>query len=113
MLIPVKIKDSIEIEEIEIENTNFKPLNLREEHIEECLRKNIEVIFEDETLLVVGKQVVNKENGKSDLTAVGENSNLVLIEIKRDVEDIGLSTLFNTNITRSLLLDDILLVSYN
>lgn len=72
MLIPVKIKDSIEIEDIEIESTNFKSLNLREEHIEEFLRKNIEVIFEDETLLVVGKQVVNKENGRSDLTAVDE-----------------------------------------
>ncbi|MFD3156676.1 hypothetical protein ACFIJ5_07410 [Haloimpatiens sp. FM7330] len=88
MLIPVKIKDSIEIEDTEIENTNFKSLNLREEHIEEFLRKNIEVIFEDETLLVVGKQVVNKENGRSDLTAVDENGNLVLIEIKRDVKDI-------------------------
>ncbi|HDK7163568.1 TPA: hypothetical protein PTV74_001149 [Clostridium botulinum] len=88
MLIPVKTKDSIEIEDIEIESTNFKSLNLREEHIEEFLRKNIEVIFEDETLLVVGKQVVNKENGRSDLTAVDENGNLVLIEIKRDVEDI-------------------------
>lgn len=73
MLIPVKIKDSIEIENIEIENTNFKSLNLREEHIEEFLRKNIEIIFEDETLLVVGKQVVNKENGRSDLTAVDKN----------------------------------------
>ncbi|WP_231169720.1 hypothetical protein [Clostridium botulinum] len=88
MLIPVKIKDSIEIENIEIENTNFKFLNLREEHIEEFLRKNIEFIFEDETLLVVGKQVVNKENGRSDLTAVDENGNLVLIEIKRDALDI-------------------------
>ncbi|KIN83293.1 hypothetical protein [Clostridium botulinum] len=88
MLIPVKIKDSIEIEDIEIENTNFKSLNLREEHIEEFLRKNIEVIFQDETLLVVGKQVVNKENGRSDLTAVDENGNLVLIEIKRDALDI-------------------------
>ncbi|WML33425.1 AAA domain-containing protein [Clostridium sp. OS1-26] len=88
MLIPVKIKDSIEIEDIEIENINFKSLNLREEHIEEFLRRNIEVIFEDETLLVVGKQVVNKENGRSDLTAVDESGNIVLIEIKRDVADI-------------------------
>ncbi len=88
MLIPVKIKDSIEIEDIKIENINFKYLNLREEHVEEFLRKNIEVIFQDETLLVVGKQVVNKENARSDLTAVDENGNLVLIEIKRDVEDI-------------------------
>ncbi|MCW6075112.1 hypothetical protein LAV44_07205 [Clostridium sporogenes] len=88
MLIPVNINNSIKIKDIEIENTNFKSLNLREEHIEEFLRKNIEIIFQDETLLVVGKQVVNKENGRSDLTAVDENGNLVLIEIKRDVEDI-------------------------
>ncbi|WP_032078994.1 hypothetical protein [Clostridium drakei] len=88
MLIPVKMKDCIEIEEIEIESTNFKSLNLREEHIEEFLRKNIEIIFEEETLLVVGKQVVNKENGRSDLTVVDESGNFVLIEIKRDVEDI-------------------------
>lgn len=80
MLIPVKIKHSIEFKDIEIQNTNFKSLNLREEHIE--------VIFQEETLLVVGKRVVNKENGRSDLTAVDENGNLVLIEIKRDVEDI-------------------------
>lgn len=88
MLIPVKIKNSIDIQDIEIENTNFKSLNLKEEYIEEFLRKNIEIIFQEETLLVVGKQVVNKENGRNDLTAVDENGNLVLIEIKRDVEDI-------------------------
>jgi CxxC motif-containing protein len=88
MLIPIKINNSIDIQDIEITNTNFKNLNLKEEHIEEFLRSNIEVIFQDETLLVVGKQVVNKENGRSDLTAVDQNGNLVLIEIKRDVEDI-------------------------
>ncbi|KGM97295.1 hypothetical protein Z968_04095 [Clostridium novyi A str. 4552] len=66
MLIPVKIKGSIQIEDTEITNTNFKSLNLREEHIEEFLRKNIEVIFEDETLFVVGKQVVNKEKSIKD-----------------------------------------------
>ncbi len=88
MLILVKINSSIDIQDIEIANTNFKNLNLKEEHIEEFLRSNIEVIFQDETLLVVGKQVTNKENGRSDLTAVDENGNLVLIEIKRDVEDI-------------------------
>lgn len=61
---------------------------MKEEHVGEFLRLNIEVIFEDETLLVVGKQVSNKENGRSDLTAVDQNGNLVLIEIKRDVKDI-------------------------
>ncbi|WP_243154533.1 hypothetical protein [Clostridium sporogenes] len=37
---------------------------------------------------MVVKQVVNKENGRSDLTAIDENGNLVLIEFKRDVKDI-------------------------
>ena len=37
---------------------------------------------------MVGKQVVNKEKGRSDLTAVDENGNLLLIEIKRDFADI-------------------------
>lgn len=36
---------------------------------------------------MVSKKVV-KKNGRSDLTAVDQNGNLVLIEIKRDVEDI-------------------------
>lgn len=88
MLIPVNINNSIDIQEVEIANTNFKNLNLKEEHIEEFLRLNIEVIFQDETLLVVGRQVVNKENGRSDLTAVDQNGNLVLMEIKRDLQDI-------------------------
>jgi 23S rRNA-/tRNA-specific pseudouridylate synthase len=60
ILIPANVNDSMKIKAIEIENTNFKSLNLKEGHIEEILRKNIEVIFEEETLLVVGKQVVNK-----------------------------------------------------
>lgn len=45
MLIPVKINNSIDIQYIEITNTNFKNLNLKEEHIEEFLHSNIEVIF--------------------------------------------------------------------
>lgn len=60
MLIPVNINNSIKIKDIEIENTNFKSLNLREEHIEKFLRKNIEAIFQEENLLVVGKHVANK-----------------------------------------------------
>ncbi|WP_242951508.1 hypothetical protein [Clostridium botulinum] len=55
MLIPIKIKDSIEIEDIETENTNFKSLDLEKGHVEEFLRRNIKVIFEYETLLMVGK----------------------------------------------------------
>lgn len=88
MLIPVKVDETLELQDIDITNINFKELKIKEEHIEEFLRINIDAIFEDETLLVVGKQVTNKENGRSDLTAVDQDGNLVLIEIKRDVEDI-------------------------
>jgi hypothetical protein len=37
MLNPVKIKDYMEIEDIEIENTNFKSLDLKEEHSKQKL----------------------------------------------------------------------------
>ncbi|MFO8066930.1 MAG: hypothetical protein R6U11_05040, partial [Bacteroidales bacterium] len=36
----------------------------------------------------IGSQVTNSEKGRSDLTAIDDNGNLVLIEIKRDIEDI-------------------------
>ncbi|MEG4022755.1 hypothetical protein [Microcoleus sp. S13C4] len=76
-------------EAIEIKVRNFKDLNLQERHIEEFLRKNINLLFgDDQTLLVVGQQVRNASNGISDLTAIDADGNIVLIEIKRDVQDI-------------------------
>ena len=90
MYIPVTFDDGIQRNEaIEIKVRNFKDLNLQERHIEEFLRKNINLLFGDgETLLVVGQQVRNASNGISDLTAIDADGNVVLIEIKRDVEDI-------------------------
>ena len=43
---------------------------------------------DDETLLVVGQQIQNSQRGISDLTAVDADGNIVLIEIKRDLDDI-------------------------
>jgi len=43
---------------------------------------------EEDSLLIVGRQVKNEKNGRSDLTAVDNNGNIVLIEIKRDRKDI-------------------------
>lgn len=88
MIIPIKIQDNIDLDDIEIENKSFKSLCLKEENIEEFLRKNIEVLIDDETLLIVGRQVRNEKNGRSDLTAVDNSGNIVLIEIKRDRKDI-------------------------
>jgi RecB family endonuclease NucS len=89
MLIPISIEENnIDTSDTEISNSTFKDLKLKEEHIEEFLRKNIEVIFgEEESLLIVGQQVNNKEKGRSDLTAIDENGNIVLIEIKRDADE--------------------------
>ena len=38
--------------------------------------------------LIVGRQVRNEKKGRSDLTAIDNNGNIVLIEIKRDRKDI-------------------------
>lgn len=87
MIIPIKAEENIQIEDIDVEEKSFKSLHLKEDDIEEFLRKNIELILGDENLIIVGRQVTDSEKGRSDLTAVDENGNLVLIEIKRDIED--------------------------
>lgn len=87
MIIPIIAGAEIQVENIDVEEKTFKSLYLKEDQIEEFLRKNIDLILGDENLLIVGRQVTTSEKGRSDLTAVDENGNLVLIEIKRDVED--------------------------
>lgn len=74
MLIPIIMeKNTIDTSDADISNSTFKDLKLKEEHIEEFLRKKIEVIFgEEESLLILGQQVNNKEKGRSDLTAIDE-----------------------------------------
>lgn len=72
-----------------IEPITFSELNLLENDIEEILRNSIDMICsEEESMLIVGRQVRNEKNGRSDLTAVDNNGNIVLIEIKRDLKDI-------------------------
>ncbi len=72
-----------------IEAVTFSELHMLENDIEEILRKSIDMICdEEESMLVVGRQVRNESNGRSDLTAVDSKGNIVLIEIKRDRKDI-------------------------
>ncbi|HEM3673781.1 TPA: hypothetical protein U1C95_001035 [Streptococcus suis] len=72
-----------------IEPVTFSELNMTENDIEEILRYSIDMICdEEESMLIVGRQVRNEKNGRSDLTAVDNNGNIVLIEIKRDRKDI-------------------------
>jgi hypothetical protein len=62
---------------------------MTENDIEEILRNSIDMICdEEESMLIVGRQVRNEKNGRSDLTAVDNSGNIVLIEIKRDRKDI-------------------------
>lgn len=72
-----------------IEPITFSELNMMESDIEEISRNSIDMICdEEESMLIVGRQVRNEKHGISDLTAVDNKGNVVLIEIKRDVKDI-------------------------
>ncbi len=74
---------------LKLEEITFAELGMKESDIEEILRKNIDMVCDDEeSLLVVGQQVKNEKLGRSDLTAIDDSGNLVLIEIKRDRKDI-------------------------
>lgn len=89
MLIPIDNSNGLTLCNSEVEDISFCDLGLDESEVEEFLRKNIEVVFdESETLLIVGQQVINAARGRSDLVALDENGSIVLIEIKRDVADI-------------------------
>ncbi len=72
-----------------IEAVTFSELDMKESDIEEILRCSIDMLCDDEeSMLIVGRQVKNEKNGRSDLTAVDNEGNIVLIEIKRDKKDI-------------------------
>ncbi|MFF3023951.1 hypothetical protein ACFVRR_15050 [Gottfriedia sp. NPDC057948] len=67
----------------------FKELGIQESDIEEFLSDNLQLLVdEDESLLLIGQQIQNTHRGRSDLVAIDNQGNLVLIEIKRDLEDI-------------------------
>ncbi len=90
MIIPITVSPEGLIQtHKEPEETDFVSLGVKEANIEEFLRRDVGRIFddEDETLLVVGQQVVNASNARNDLVALDGSGNLVLIEIKRDSRD--------------------------
>jgi len=74
---------------IKIKPMSLSELQIKEENIEELLRTNIDKNCEDqESMLIVGRQVRIESNARSDLTAIDKDGNIVLIEIKRDKKDI-------------------------
>ena len=103
-IIPIKFNVShskrIEMTPDEIEELSFSDIPLQsdgtslritEADVEEFVRRNIQVLFpQDETLLIVGRQVVNKEGGRADLVALDDSGYIVLIELKRDASDMSL-----------------------
>ena len=71
------------------EETTFAALGMKESDVEEILRTNVDMLCDDEeSMIIVGQQVKNEKNGRSDLTALDNNGDIVLIEIKRDKKDI-------------------------
>lgn len=75
---------------VKIEDTTFSDIGWKESDIEDVLRKNIDMVCDDEeSLLIVGQQVKDETNKRSDLMAVDNDGNIVLIEIKRDKKDIA------------------------
>lgn len=99
LLVPIQLENAhegvgsiiLQSDENGIEELTLKVLGIKEAVLEEFVRKNIQALFPDpegETLLIVGQQPKNKAGGRADLVAVDGKGNIVLVEIKRDVEDI-------------------------
>ena len=76
-----------------IKETNFSEIGWSEpDEIEEVAVNNLSILTrqgrDDESLLLIGRQVVDSTQGKNDLVALDSVGNLVLIEIKRDKKDV-------------------------
>lgn len=95
MLIPVQIaagaaKGKIATTVEQVEELTFKGLGITEADLEEFIRRNVQLLFpEGESLLIVGQQIRNKEGGRADLVAVDAAGSVVLIELKRDADDMA------------------------
>jgi hypothetical protein len=76
----------------EVKDLTFSQMDVLEADLEEFIRRNIDLVFPDETLLVVGQQVVNEGRGRADLVALDAASSVVLIELKRDADDMRTRT---------------------
>jgi hypothetical protein len=99
-IIPIQLKTAqtkkveivpSQIEELSLADITVKDGNtdirITEADLEEFVRKNVQIIFPQETLLIVGQQVINKEGGRADLVAIDDIGSIVLVELKRDVAD--------------------------
>lgn len=58
--------------------------NHREHDLEEILEKNPEYFFNDQKILIIGRQVTTNLNTFIDLLGINSSGNTVIIELKRD-----------------------------
>jgi hypothetical protein len=71
-----------------VETTTFSELKMKENDLEDIIRKNIDMICDDDSsMIIVGQQVVNSQGARCDLVAMNNNGELDLIELKRDKKD--------------------------
>ncbi|MCO0601159.1 hypothetical protein NGI46_28060 [Peribacillus butanolivorans] len=95
MLIQIKVEENesskmkIKKNECGIAKVTYKSLGLVENALEEFLQENIEILTQEEDyeLKIIGKQVRDNSNKRTDLVGVDSNGNVVIIEIKRDADD--------------------------
>ncbi len=68
---------------LEYQEKPFKTNNL-EEDLEKLLENNPEYFFENNNILIIGRQVSTNLNSVIDLLGIDKNGNTVVIELKRD-----------------------------
>ena len=72
-----------------IENTTFKEWQLTESDLQSFIAENLDSIFDDDehSYLLVGRENPDENGKRSDLIALDDDGNLVLLELKRDKTD--------------------------
>ncbi|MFH1465461.1 MAG: hypothetical protein ABIO70_13825 [Pseudomonadota bacterium] len=98
MLVKLSIQnDAFEAEEVEALEFSSLPLRkgnaAREADLEDLIAHNPSLIEasgdEDETLLIIGRQVSTATGKRMDLVALDNTGALILIEVKRDTRDVA------------------------
>ncbi len=88
MIYSVEVKDSKLKLVDESKEKTFKQWGLKEGDLEDFICEHPEVLFEDETCILVGRHATDKNKKINDLMALDSEGNLILIELKRDASDI-------------------------
>ena len=70
-------------EAIFIEPTSFSEIQMTEHDLEELIKHNTNLIADEESMLIVGQQVRNADNGICDLVGINQNGDIVLIDKTR------------------------------